>query len=223
MKIHSVQTFRMLFLSGLNLLLFSLFLQWYSFQIYNADNELLVSWEYTISTGWDTPLTDSSFFNDFMKPVNIGSPLLFTILLTGGIILSTYVILFQDIEQAKNPESFYKFGYILAFIVALVFTYVCIFPVLYIISNNLIFPLLIVENYESGLFYFYSIGPGYLLQLFSFPLLFPYCIFYFATIRKFKQQEYTPEKIVENLILKSQDVLDLDKLIAEEELNQKIG
>ncbi len=223
MKIYSVQVFRMSFLSGLSLLLFSLFLQLYSFQIYNADNELLVSWVYTISTGWDTPLSNSSFFNEFMKPVNIGSPLILTILLTGGIILSSYVILFQDIEHAKNPESFYKFGYFLAFIVALVFTYVCIFPILYIISNNLMFPLFTVENYESGLIYLYSIGPGYLLQLFSFPLLFPYCIFYFATIRKFKQQEYTPEKIVEDLILKSQDVLDLDKLIAEEELKLKIG
>lgn len=223
MKIRSVQTFRVLFLIGLILLLFSVFLQWYSFQIYNLDHELLVSWDYTMFSGWNTPLVYSSFFNESMKPINNGSPLMFTILLAGGIILSGYVILFHDIENAINPDSCYKFGYLLAFVVAVIFVYICIFPALYIISNNLMFPFFTVVNNDAGLISYYSIGPGYLLQLITFPLLFPYCFFYIATIRKFKQQDNTPEKKVEKLIIKSQDILDLDKLIAEEELKQKIG
>ena len=53
-------------------------------------------------------------------------------------------------------------------------------------------------------------------------MIFAYALYYFMTAIRFEKEENTPEKIVHNLVLKVQEELDFDKLIAKEELKSTI-
>jgi len=99
--------------------------------------------------------------------------------------------------------------------------YVIVCPVMYLVPNELYFPLLSIRDYDLEVIRVYSIGSGYILQLISFPLIFPYSAFYYKTISSFIQQERAPEKMLQKTIQDSQEFLDLDKYIAKEELNQE--
>ncbi len=214
-------SFRIMYLIGLALLFFSLFLEWYSLQIYDFDNELLVSWSYYIFNGWITPFSGSSPLNEVMKPENVYIPFTVNILLIIALLASGYVVILKNIDQATDIKSYNKYGYVNGFLLLLVIFYLIICPLMYLIPNELYYPLLNIRNYESSLIELYAIGPSYILQLISFPLIFPYSIFYFKTISKFIHQERAPEKLFHRVIQDSQEPLDLDQYIAEEELGQE--
>ncbi|MFX0135495.1 MAG: hypothetical protein ACFFDN_17760 [Candidatus Hodarchaeota archaeon] len=221
MKAITNRTFRITYLVGLIFLFFSIFLEWYCFQIFNLDNELIVSWNYNLFFGWITPFPSSFTLNGVMRPENTTIPLIMNILFLSSIIISGYVVLFKDVSNAVDIKKYNKYAYFNGFVLLIVFSYIIISPVLYLIPYELYFPLLNIRNYDAGFIFLYTIGPGYILQLFSFPLLFPYSVFYYQTVTLFRQEDHTPEKIVDNLINKAQEPLDLDKFIAEEELKQK--
>lgn len=210
--------FRMADLVGLMLILFSVFLEWYSFQIYNFDNNLVVSWSYYLFSEWRTPFSTSSPLNEAMKPITATIPFIINILLIFGILASGYILLVKNIDRAHNLRNYTKYAYVNIFMMLLVGYYVVICPLLYLAPYNLYFPLLSIKNYELELIYFYSIGPGYLLQLISFPLIFPYSVFYHKTVLIFIHEERGPEKILQATITSSQEYIDFDRYIAEEEL-----
>ncbi len=222
MKSKIIHSFRILYLIGLVLLFFSLFLEWYSFQIYDFDNELLVSWSYSFFNGWVTPFSGSSSLNEVMKPENVSIPFIVNILLIIALIASGYIVILKNVDQATDIKSYNKYGYVNGFLLLLIAYYLIICPVMYLIPNELYYPLLNIRNYDSGLIKWYAIGPSYILQLISFPLIFPYSVFYFKTVSKFMQQERAPEKVFNRMIQESQELLDLDQYIAEEELNQEL-
>ncbi|MFX0021530.1 MAG: hypothetical protein ACFE9S_04340 [Candidatus Hermodarchaeota archaeon] len=220
MRSKITHSFRTIYFIGLVLLFFSLFLEWYSFQIYNFDNELLVSWSYHFFSGWITPFSDNAPLNEALKPVNSSIPFIINILLIIVLVASGYIVILKNVDQAKNIKSYNKYGYVNGFLLLLVAYYLIMCPVMYLIPNELYYPLLNVRNYDAGLIKWYAIGPSYILQLISFPLIFPYSVFYFKTVSKFIQQERAPNKIFHRMIQDSQELLDLDQYIAEEELNQ---
>ncbi|MFW9881969.1 MAG: hypothetical protein ACFFG0_53580 [Candidatus Thorarchaeota archaeon] len=214
--------FRLLALVGLLLLFFSIFFEWYSIKVYDFNNDLVVSWSYYFLTEWQTPFTTSSFLNSIMRPNNDIIPIVINYILIGGILASSYVILVKNIDHAEVIKNYMKFAYINIFVVLLIGYYIVISPILYLVPNELYFPFLSIRNYELELFYVYSVGLGYILQLISFLLIFPYSIFYYRTVSLFIQQEGEPEKIVQKTIENSQELIDLDKFIAEEELQLKL-
>jgi hypothetical protein len=212
-----------MYLAGLVLLFLSLFLEWYSFQMYDFSNDLVVSWSYYFFNGWRTPFSTSSTLNDIKRPDNALIPITINIVMIIAIILSGYVVLFKNIDQAVKIRSYYKYAYINGFLVLLVMYYLIICPIMYFIPNGLYFPLLNINDYDLEFIHLYAIGPGYILQLLAFSLVFPYSIFYFKTINTFIQQERTPEKMLVRQIANSQEPLDLDKYIAEEDLKQELN
>ncbi len=220
MKNKIITSFKTLFFVGLILLFFSFFLDWYSYQIYDSTG-LVVSWNYNLFVAWSTPLSNTSefSFNLAMRPKNELIPITVSVLLISTIIISVYHVFFENIDEktslgAKNIF----FGYMNGFLLILNFCYVVVFPVMYLKPQNLHFPLMFIENYTDGYNYMYAFGAGYVLQIISFVLVFPYSIFYFKTIRTFGQAEKTPERIISKIIQDSQEPLDLDKYIAEEQL-----
>jgi hypothetical protein len=140
-----------------------------------------------------------------------------------AIIVSGYVLLVKNIDQAEDLGRYNKYAYINIFLMLLVGYYVVICPLLYLAPYNYYFPLLRVRNCEEQLIYVYSIGPGYLLQLFSFPLIFPYTVFYYRTILTFIHERRAPEKLFQATILNSQEPVKLDRYIAEEELKKGLS
>ena len=221
MKFMKNHIFRTIFLVGLIFLFFSVFLEWYCFQMFNLDNELIVSWNYSLFLGWTTPFSGDFTLNGAMKPQSTSIPLIINFLFISTIILSAYVVLFKDVNHAINVKNYHKYAYINGFALLMSTFYIIIAPIMYLIPYELYFPWLNIRNYDAGFISLYAIGPGYILQLISFPLIFPYAIFYYRTIIIFRQEEQTPEKIVNTVIDSAQEPLDLDKFIAEEELRQK--
>ena len=100
-------------------------------------------------------------------------------------------------------------------------SFLLVFPLLYLLPRALYFPLIYLEDLETGFNYFYSIGLGYLSHLIAFLLIFPYNIFYFRTINQFEKENNTPEMLVKKLIKETEEDLELDKLIAQEEFKSK--
>ncbi|MFX0073265.1 MAG: hypothetical protein ACFFAO_19470, partial [Candidatus Hermodarchaeota archaeon] len=189
------QNFRIIYFVGLILLFFSLFLEWYSFQIYDFENNLLVSWSYNLFNGWITPFSGSSPLNEALKPENVSIPFIVNILLIIVLTASGYIVILKNVDQASDIKSYSKYGYINGFLLLLLAYYIIICPLMYLVPNELYYPLLIIRNYDAGLIKYYTIGPSYILQIISFPLIFPYSVFYFKTISKFVQQKRTPEKV----------------------------
>ena len=221
MSIRIIGGFKLSFLIGLILLFLSPFMEWYSYQIFTLEYELVVSWKFNIFLEWSTSLFPNTPFNEVLRPENLAIPLVINVLLFVSIILSGYVILFKNIERVESLHKFTPYSYILGFLLLLNLFYIIIFPVMYLLPHGLYFPFLQIVDYDSRFIYFLMCSQGYILQCIAFPLIFPYSIFYFKTISTFQQKERTPETIITKIIEKAQEPIDLDKLIAQEELKQK--
>ena len=108
MRLRIINSFRILYLIGLVFLFFSLFLDWYTFQMYDFNNNLIVSWSYYFFTGWQSPFTTSFTLNEVMMPKNASIPFTINIVTIITIILSGYVVLFKNIDQAMRIKSYNK-------------------------------------------------------------------------------------------------------------------
>ncbi|MFX0004445.1 MAG: hypothetical protein ACFE9C_04745 [Candidatus Hodarchaeota archaeon] len=212
--------FRLIYLVGLIMVFLSFFLEWYSFKMVDFENRLLVSWSYYFFTSWQTPFSVESPMNTLMRPDNLPIPFIINIILMIVVIAAGYVVLFKNIDRAKIIKNYNKYAYVNIFLILLIGYYLIICPVVYLFPNELFFPLLSIRDYALEYVYIYAIGPGYILQIISFAFIFPYSVFYYKTTSSFIQQERTPEKLLEKTIQDSQESLDLDKYIAEEQLNQ---
>ncbi len=198
-------------------------MEWYSYQIFTLENELVVSWKYNIFFEWSTSLFPSTPFNEALRPKNLVIPLVINVLLFVSIILSGYVVLFKNVEKVESLDKFTPYSYILGLLLVLNLFYIVIFPVMYLLPQGLYFPFLQIVDFDSTFIYILTCSQGYIIQSIAFPLIFPYIIFYFKTISTFQQKEKIPETIITKIIEKAQEPIDLDKLIAQEELKQKFN
>ena len=182
MNTKIIQNFRIIVLGCL---IVSIFFNWYSFQVQSINNELLVLWNYHILTEWTTPISGNSSINDALRPNNLAIPFAINILFLVIIILSGYVMLFKNLEQADSLSGYNFYRYILGFLLLLNLFYIIFYPVMYLFPQELYFPFLQIVDYDAKIEYTYAIGPGYLMQLIAFPFICPYIIFYFRTIKIF--------------------------------------
>lgn len=217
MKVNVIYYFKIGFLIGLALIVFSLFLEWYSFEIRDINGDLVASWDYNIFTGWTTPLSGDLSLNNALRPESPSNQLVVNIMLIGMTVFCGYGILFRDIEQANNIQAYAN-----ACLLVLILYYVVIFPIMHLFPQGLYFPFVSIDDEILGFFYYHAVGPGYILQVVSFLLVFPHSIFYIRTIMMFGHQERSPESRTLRLIEKVQEPLNLNKLIAQEELKMKV-
>lgn len=222
-KLKVKQIFKALFLVGIIFLFISLFLNWYSYQVYDINNDLIASWNYNLFTGWNTPLSDTFTLNKLFRPDNLNLSPIIHILLICVCVLCVYIALIKDVDQLISPQRLKNYSFMNFFLLLLVGFYVLIFPIAYLLSNNLYFPYLKYEDIQANITYVYSLNIGYYFQLIALILIFPYILFYYQTITTFEREEHTMEKAIVKYIEKNQEPLDLDKFIAEEELRQKVG
>ncbi|MFX1338949.1 MAG: hypothetical protein ACFFDK_10095 [Promethearchaeota archaeon] len=213
--------FKLLFILGLILLFASLFLEWYVLQVYNSSHTLIAYWSYNPLTGWSTIFSEGSTFNNIVKPEEIQMPLVLTGLFMVVLVISAFSAIFKDLESQGDLEKLYPYAYVNLFLIALNLYYIFAFPVFYLLPHKLYFPFLLVKDREMDVVYHYSIGAGYILQIIGFIMIFPYCTFYYNTIVRFISKEQSPDKIIKRYVQYIQENLDLDKLIANEELKLK--
>lgn len=199
--------FKGLFLIGLVSFFLSFFVEWYSFKMF-SETELIASWQFHLFEGWISTLNDS------LRPNQIEIPIFINVIIIILIVLTGYTVFFMSIENAIELERYTIYAYIMGTLLILVFCYISLFPLWYLIPNDLFYPLVHVT--ESGVITTYSVGLGYILQLISFPLLFPYSIFYISTILRFGQEDNSTDLKVSKLLEHFQEPIDLERFIANE-------
>jgi len=222
MEFSLKNVYKMIFLTGLIILFLSLFLDWFYLEIFNNELKTVAYWSYNPFTEWTTPYSTEYTLNMLLRPAMLSIPLVINIIFIISILISGYGIISNDLENKKVIEKSYKFAYIFLFLLLLNAYYIFAFPLIYLIPNDLYFPFMVFRDMQLELDFYYSIGPGYLLQFIAFIMIFPYTLFYYQTITKFETKKYSQVNIINKLIENLQDTLDLDKFIAEEELNLKI-
>jgi len=216
-RINPMRTFsypKLMLLAGVILLFVSLFLEWYSFQVVDINNELIASWSYNLFFEWTTEFPPGVTVNEEYRPLNLGVPFYINIFFIITLVLSVGVIIIRD----SNESNTRYFSYIFAFLLALTFFYVVLFPSIYLYPNELYFPVVTHIDSELNISIHYSIGVGYILELFGFVLIFPYSLYYILTTTALEKSRHLPEIQIEKIINEIQEPIDLDEYIAEEEL-----
>ena len=199
--------FKYLYLAGWLLLFTSLFLEWYTFQVYSSGNRVLASWNYSLFTEWTTAISSSNSYNAKVRPSNLGVSFPVLVVFIGVLFLSLYSVLFKDIEtpEISRLSNYAKLNLCL---LGLNIYYIFVFPMFYLLPQKLYFPYLLVKDPGSELTYFYSIGPGYVLQIIGFVMIFPYLMFYYQTVNRFDSQAKSPANLVQNYLHQVQEPLD---------------
>lgn len=215
--------FKILYLIGLILLFISFFLEWYVVQVYNSEGSLIAYWSYNPLFKWKTIFSESSSFNNNTRPKDLAISPLFPWIFIIFIVLSAYCVVFNDLENMKKIEKIQKYSYVNLFLLFLNIFYLFIFPAYYLLPNELYFPFVEINDEDLDCVYHYSIGPGYILQMIGFISIFPYIIFYYQTSLKFKSQKNSPNEMMGDYLEQIQEPIDMDKLIAQEEMKSRFG
>jgi len=208
--------FKVIYLAGVTVLFVSLFVNWYTFQMFE-NGILTVSWSYNILFEWSTDLPPGISINENLRPGDIAVPSVLNFLFIGILLFTLYIIFFKDLEQTENIGVLRKFSFGFVCLIALLLFYIVIFPIIYLVPNELYFPSLVDNNIDLAMRFSYSISYGYVLQLIGFLLVFPYSLHYYITITQFERKENTPERRIAAYIENVQESIDFDRYIAEEE------
>ena len=208
--------FKIVFLTGVIILFFSFFVEWYSFQMLE-DGIVTVSWKYNILFEWSTDLPSGLTTNEYYRPENLEVSNILNFLFLGVLSFTVYTVLFKDIEQSEDLGSLKRYSLGFVCLILLLLFYIVIFPIMYLLPNELYFPSLIDNHLIFDFRFSYSISYGYILLIVGFLLVFPYSMHYYLTITQFEKQENNPEKKIDAYIEKLQESIDIDKYIAEEE------
>ncbi len=221
MKTNLKTKFKYLYFTGWVLLFTSLFLEWYIFQVYSGRNTLSASWNYNPFTEWTSLISSNNSYNSKVRPSNLGLSILIMVVFIGILFISLYSILFKDIEthELSGLSNYDKLNFCL---LGLNLYYIFVFPMFYLLPQKLYFPYLLVKEPNSELMFFYSIGPGYVLQIIGFVLIFPYLMFYHQTVNRFESKAKSPENLVQDYLRRIQEPLDLDEMIAKEQVKLKL-
>jgi hypothetical protein len=221
MKITSYP--KLALLGGLVLLFISLFMEWYAFQVGDINDEIIASWSYNLFFEWTTEFPEGVTVNENLKPRNLNIPIIIDILFVIILVLVAIIVFVGKNDDPYKLRFKGHYSYCFIFLLVLTMFYVVIFPTLYLFPNQLYFPVLTNIDSELNITYFYSIGTGYVLQLFGFVLVFPYSLYYIINTTILERNQHKPEIQIEEVIQNIQETLDLDEIIAEEELIIKKG
>jgi len=218
MTINFKSGYKIIFVIGLLFGFASVFLDWYYFQGVNDSGEIVIYWIYSALFDWSTVFSQGAVINEFYEPKNASIPVAIIIAFIVVIFLSAYSTLFLDMERKDNLNKLKNFGFVNLFLVTLIGFFVLIYPLFFLLPNGLYYPFLVYYNYELEITLYYSLGPGYFLQLISFVFTFPYAMFVYSVINTFEKEQFSVENKINRDINNSREDLDLDKLIAREEL-----
>ena len=209
--------YKIIFIIGLLLGFVSVFLDWYYFQGVNDSGETVIYWIYSALFDWSTAFSQGAVINDFYEPKNASLPVAIVIVFLVVIFLSAYSVLFLDAERKDNLPKLKSFGFVNLSLVTLIGFFVLIYPLFFLLPNVLYYPFLLYYDYELEITFYYSIGPGYFLQLISFVCTFPYAMFNHSIINSFEKERSSVENATNRYIESVREDLDMDKLITQEE------
>jgi len=207
---------KIIYIIGLICAIISLFLNWYSIEIRDYSSQLVLNLHYSMFFNWMK--SNENISNNYITLPS-------TEAFSQPIIMIFLLILFLSfpfslISNIRNKDRAFKLqNYSLGLIISPMFTFIMLiyFPIFYLIPYELYFPFIIKQDLELNLLIFYSIGPGYILQAFSFIFMFPYSMLIVRIVEIFSNKGDVMEEKIKKILNENQNRLDIDALIAEEE------
>ncbi len=217
---NNYQKSRICFLAGLVALSASLFFESYFFQAFDPSGAKIAHWSYSFAFGWRTPIS-SGAFNGLVAPNDLGFPFALNVVFLACVSVAFYLAVAKDIEGEDGLENLMYNAYANFFVLILSVFYLLIFPTTYLSPHNLYYPFVEFIDYRANAIFQYSLSVGYVLQLAGFFLTFPYTIFFYETVRNFEKRGSSSESMMEKYKEASQEDIDLEGLIAEEEFKKE--
>ncbi len=213
---------KLIFFGGLIIAFLSLFVDWYYYEV-RADGGFIAKWSFQLLRGWDYSSPEVFESNEIFKPVNSMEVLTMSILLMVMIIICGYGSLLKNVELTNSIQKSKLYIYLNVFLVMLLGYFIVILPCTFLFSQKLYFPFMNHKDLQEGTTSFYCIGPAYLMQGAAFVMIIPQVIISVITINKFRSEQETPERFVEEKLKESKEEIAIDKIIAElnVELHQK--
>jgi len=209
MNQNAVFIARMSYIIGAVLLLLSFFFPWYKLEIIDSNQDILALWSYNLFTRWSLLTPEVFIVESRPHPIDISTIIIISNVIVIIISMGIAVIFDIEKEELSNRMKYSSYFYVSTLIINTFFCF--IFPILYLSPNELYFPYGIYRD-DKNLIWRYMIGPGYILQLVGFIIIFPYVIFYAETLLKFKKKIMFQDSLIAEDISRA-----LDKLIAEEQ------
>jgi hypothetical protein len=206
--------FKSLFFLGCGICFFSLFLDFYSLRVYNVAGTLISSWDYSLLTGW----TGS---NATYRPPKLGLSIEFLVVYLGVVIVSVIATLLKNIEKTSDLRSFMPYAYLNIFLLLMIGFMIVVFPIFFLLPEELYFPFMIVFDESFNLTFHYAVGVPYYLQMGGFVMVFPYVIFHYHTIRTYILQKDDNTEKIQKLIQEENEYIDFDRYITEEKLKER--
>lgn len=207
--------FKFICVIGIGFSAVSLFFEWYTFQVFSWEGDLLALWEFDLFSGWQTPFSPDDWFNTAYEPGFLPIPIIIQIIYLILMVISLFTLLLFNLDDSNKLKKRRKFSYLYLSSILISVYYICVVPIYFFILSQLYFPYLtftdpefIVINYGAGI--------GYWLQCVAFICIFPY-MFYFAMITmQFEQAPEPFEKKLNAILKKVLIPIDFHQLIAEE-------
>ena len=218
MSINGKSGYKIIFLIGLIFGFASVFLDWYYLLGALDSGATVTSWVYNALFGWSTPFVEGNSFNEFYRPQNATMPVAVVIVFIVAVFFSAYSALFHDVEKNDDLLKVKRFSFITLSLITLSGFFILVFPLVFLLPNDLYYPFMFYHDYELGFTLSYTIGPGYWFQVISFGLTFPYALFNYSVINTFEKEMSSPAEVVQSYIKNAKEQFDLDKLIAQEEM-----
>ncbi len=207
---------------GALILILSVFFDWYYIIIYLDSSSPIIVSRYNILTGWHTQYNNKEYESLF-KVKDLNFPISIAIIFIIVLLISVLINALITIEDSEDFEKYNPIILLNLFACVISLFLIFIFPLIYLIPNKLYFPCIKLSYETSSMTFYYFIGPGYIMLIFGYCLIFPRSIFYYNTVKSFHQKRRTPEFFIENIMKNYQKKIDFDSLIAEEELNLKLN
>jgi len=223
MTVNFKSGYKVIFLIGLLFGFVSIFLDWYYFQGVKDSGEVVVNWVYNLLFDWRTALSQGELANEYYQPKNASVPVAIVAVFLAVVVLSAYLTLFLDVERKDSLARLKKFGLVNLSLITLIGFFVLIYPLFFLLPNGLYYPFLAYRDYDLEVTFYYSIGPGYFLQLISFACTFPHAMFSHSIINSFEKERSSVENVVNQYFESVKEDLDLDKLISQEEFKLESG
>lgn len=195
-------------LIGFFCLLTALFVESYVYRMINTEGALRVDYRFTFFFGWSGWSLD-----EMLSPPMITIPLAINVFFLGMVFSSMYGLF------TGKAKSSMGLAYVNIFTVILSGYYLFIVPITTWTDVLLYFPIL--SYTEFTLIQLYSISYGYILMCAGFFLTFPYSIQCYLKTYQAQKHEVPISELIESKIKQHSADLDVEAMIAKQELKLK--
>ncbi|MFX1276035.1 MAG: hypothetical protein ACFFBP_18145 [Promethearchaeota archaeon] len=205
---------RILFLFGLALAFISMFMDWYYYSACSSGS-VIAEWSFNAFLSWQTSFIEGISSNEALRPKDSTELLIMGVILIGLVFICAFGAILKSVEMTNSMEETKPYIYLNTFLLMINGYFILVMPFTFLITNELYFPFISIEDLSTNTIHSYCIGPAYVMQVASFLLIFPHILFSVLTINRFESKKRSPETLIAKILESSKEEIPLEKFIAE--------